>query len=73
MTEHDDVQHRQTFQASGDAVSVRDVDRDDIDGMFAIRMPVSSTAEARDGKAFSRDRLDAFARQIDEGDVGGCL
>ncbi len=69
-THHNDVQHRQTFHASSDAVSVREIDTADGDGLFAIRMPVSSTAEARDGEAFSRERLDGFARQISEGDVG---
>lgn len=48
-------------------VTVRDVsDSDDDDGRFAVRMPVTSTAEARDGEAFSRERVEGFAEQIRE-------
>ncbi|MEF8907090.1 MAG: hypothetical protein V5A13_04445 [Haloarculaceae archaeon] len=71
MTDHDDVQHRSQFQASGDAIEVRQPEGEgDGDGRFRIRMPVSSTAEARDGEAFGRDRLRGFADQIADGDVG---
>jgi hypothetical protein len=71
MTDHDDVEHRSQFQASGDAIEVRQPEGEaDGDGRFRIRMPVSSTAEARDGEAFGRDRLRGFADQIADGDVG---
>lgn len=70
MTHHDDeAQHRSHFQADSDRVSVREGE-DDGDGLFRVRMPVSSTAEARDGDAFTRDRLRGFADQIADGDVG---
>ena len=62
---------RRTYSADPDRVAVREPsDEDDADGLFRIRMPVSSTAEARDGDAFDRDRLEAWVRQIDAGDVG---
>lgn len=62
---------RRTYSADPDRVAVREpTDEDDADGLFRIRMPVSSTAEARDGDAFSRDRLEGWVRQIDAGDVG---
>ena len=64
------VQHRRRFQASGDDVEVRQPEgTDDDDGLFRVRMPVSSTTEARDGEAFGRERLDGFARQIESGDI----
>jgi len=61
---------RRTYSADPDRVAVREpTDEDDADGLFRIRMPVSSTAEARDGDAFSRDRLEGWVRQIDAGTV----
>jgi hypothetical protein len=69
MTDHDEAQHRSHFEASGDAVDVR-AGEDDGDGLFRVRMPVSSTAEARDGDSFTRDRLRGFRDQIDAGDIG---
>jgi hypothetical protein len=67
MTPHDDAQHRQFNPDPGD-VEVRQPEGGD--GMFRIRLPVSSTAEARDGEAFERDRLEGWVRQIETGDVG---
>jgi len=62
---------RRTYSADPDRVEVREpTDDDDSDGLFRIRMPVSSTREARDGKAFTRDRLRGWVRQIEAGDVG---
>lgn len=62
---------RRTYSAEPARVEVREpTDGDDSDGLFRIRMPVSSTMEARDGKAFSRDRLEGWTRQIEAGDVG---
>jgi hypothetical protein len=69
MTTHDDPAQRRHFEADSDAVTVREGE-DDGDGLFRIRMPVSSTTEARDGEAFSRDRLRGFRDQIDAGDIG---
>ena len=63
------AQHRSTFQASGDSLAVREGE-DDGDGLFRIRMPVSSTTEARDGAAFTRERIAGFRDQIEAGDVG---
>jgi len=60
---------RNTHNAEPGEVSVRDVDADG-DGLFRVRMPVSSTTEARDGEAFTRDRLRGFREQIAAGDVG---
>ena len=65
----DTEEHRSHFQASGDAISVREGEGDG-DGLFRVRMPVSSTAEARDGEAFTRDRIEGFRDQIASGDVG---
>lgn len=62
---------RRTYSADPGRIEVRDpADADDGDGLFRIRMPVSSTLEARDGEAFSRDRLEGWVRQIESGDVG---
>ncbi len=69
MSDDHDVQHRNYFEAAGDAVSVREGESDG-DGLFRIRMPVSSTAEARDGEAFTRERLEGFREQISDGDIG---
>ena len=63
------AQHRSTFQAGGDSIAVREGEGDG-DGLFRIRMPVSSTTEARDGEAFDRARLAGFREQIAAGDVG---
>lgn len=64
MTPHDDVQHRRAHTPDPAHVRVRDDDDSD-DGMFRIRMPLSSTAEARDGEAFTRDRLEGWQAQIE--------
>jgi len=70
MPTHDDTEYRR-FEAPAEAVELRQPeDADDGDGLYRIRMPVSSTAEARDGDAFTRDRLRGFADQIAAGDVG---
>jgi hypothetical protein len=68
MTDHDDVQHRQTFEARPGDAEVRQPEGED--GLFRVRLPVTSTAEARDGVAFDRDRVEGFREQIDDGDVG---
>ncbi|WP_256394109.1 hypothetical protein [Natronoarchaeum rubrum] len=72
MTDHDDVAQRAYHSPDPDRVEVRDVD-DPEDGVMTIRMPISSTAEARDGKAFDRRRLEGWAEQIREGTVGAFL
>jgi hypothetical protein len=73
-TLHEDIMtdtQRRTHSADPDRVEVREAtDEDDSDGQFRIRMPVSSTLEARDGEAFSRSRLEGWVRQIESGDVG---
>ena len=70
MSTHDDVEHRARHTAPGEQIEVREVDTEERDGAwFAIRMPISSTIEARDGKAFTRDRLEGWERQIDQGTV----
>jgi len=56
--------NRTVHEAAPGEVEVRDPDGVDESGLFRIRMPVSSTGEARDGDAFSRDRLDGFAEQL---------
>jgi hypothetical protein len=71
MSTHDEPTHRRTHEADPDAVSVRD-DADvetDAEGLFRIRMPVTSTGEARDGEAFTRDRVEGFRDQIAESRV----
>lgn len=67
MSTHDDPAQRAHFKASSDAIEVRD---EDDDGLIRIRMPVSSTAEARDGEAFTRERVAGFRDQIESGDIG---
>lgn len=65
MTVPDDVQHRTTHEADPDAVEVRQPESVDDEGdLFRIRMPVTSTAEARDGEAFGRDKVEGFRDQL---------
>ncbi|AFH22654.1 hypothetical protein OSG_eHP31_00210, partial [environmental Halophage eHP-31] len=65
MTVTDDVQHRTTHEADPDAVEVRQPESVDDEGdLFRIRMPVTSTAEARDGEAFDRDKVEGFRDQL---------
>jgi len=45
-----------------DAVAVRDIEDDG--RLYRLTAPISSTATARDGQAFSRDRLATFRDQI---------
>jgi hypothetical protein len=67
---HDEhTMERTRFEAQPGAIEVRQ-EEDDPEGLFRIRMPVSSTAEARDGKAFDRDRLEGYRQQIEAGDIG---
>lgn len=68
MTEHDEVQHRQTFEARPGDAEVRQPEGDD--GLFRVRLPVTSTAEARDGVAFDREKVEGFRDQIEQGDIG---
>lgn len=72
MTNHDDVAQRAYHSPDPDRIEVRDVD-DPEDGLMTIRMPISSTAEARDGDAFGRDRLEGWAEQIRDGSVPAFL
>jgi hypothetical protein len=53
------------YNPPAESIDTRQLD-DSRDGMFAVRLPISSTATARDGEAFSRDRLRAFQQQIRE-------
>jgi len=71
MTDHDDVQRRSKHTAPSDTIRVREVevDGDDADE-FVVRMPITSTGEARDGEAFSRNRVEGFRDQISRGGVG---
>jgi len=62
-------QYRARHDADPDRVEVREGE-DDGDGLFRVRMPVSSTTEARDGDAFTRERLSGFRDQIEAGDIG---
>jgi len=64
-TTHDSIEHRRVHEADPDAVSLRDVDAEP-EGTMRLRMPVSSTGEARDGDAFSDERLRGFAEQLRE-------
>jgi hypothetical protein len=71
MSTHDEPTYRRTHEADPDAVSVRDPETvdEDAEGLFRIRMPVTSTGEARDGEAFTRDRVEGFREQIEAGRV----
>ena len=71
MTDHAEVQRRSQHTAPSDTIRVREVevDGDDADE-FIVRMPITSTGEARDGEAFSRDRVEGFREQIARGGVG---
>lgn len=68
MTDHEDVQHRQTFEARPGDAEVRQPEGED--GLFRVRLPVTSTAEARDGKAFDGSKVEGFREQIERGDIG---
>ena len=68
MTRHDHAQRRERrHDADPDHVEVRDPEPGDADGLFRIRMPVTSTGEARDGDAFSEERVRGFRDQLREG------
>jgi hypothetical protein len=57
---------RQTHEADPEQVQVRATDlSEDDDGLFRIRMPVTSTGEARDGDEFSRSRVEGFREQLE--------
>jgi len=63
------TQHR-VYTPDPEVVEVRELtDEADDDGLFRIRMPVTSTAEARDGMAFDRNRVEGFREQIEGGRV----
>lgn len=68
MPDTDAPQHRAYYQPDPDDVAVRQLE-DGEEGLLAIRMPISSTVEARDGEAFDADRLRGYARQINDGVV----
>ncbi|AFH22028.1 hypothetical protein OSG_eHP14_00240 [environmental Halophage eHP-14] len=56
---------RRVHTPDPDAVEVREIaDDSPSDGLFSIRMPVTSTAEARDGVAFDRTKVEGFRDQI---------
>ncbi|ELY96756.1 peptidase U35 phage prohead HK97 [Natrialba chahannaoensis JCM 10990] len=57
------------FRASNDDIEVKE----DEDGRKRVRMPISSTAEDRDGDEFSRDGLENERDQINEGKVPAFL
>jgi len=76
MDYRNDVQHRAEYTAPSEAVSVREISAEDATGdaaMFAVRMPITSTTEARDGDAFTRARVEGFAKQVAAGDIGAFL
>jgi len=54
-------QHR-THDAAPETVRLVDDDTDD--GLFRVRMPITSTGEARDGVAFERSKIEGFRDQI---------
>lgn len=61
MTDTDQtVEHRRTWTADPEAVRVEDAG----EGLFSIRMPLASTAEARDGRALERERIEGWREQI---------
>lgn len=51
-----------TYSPDTGTVTVRDVETDG--EFYRVRVPISSTATARDGQAFSRERLEGFREQI---------
>lgn len=57
------------FRASSDDIDVKE----DGDGRKRVRMPISSTAEDRDGDEFSVDGLESERDQINEGKVPAFL
>jgi len=59
-----DPQRRVYTPDAGD-VDVREVSDEPGDGTWAIRMAATSSAEARDGEAFSREKVEGFAEQAE--------
>jgi len=75
MTQPDDqndVPNRAHHHASGEHVTLREVDDQSDEGLMTIRMPIASTGEVRNegDEPLTRDELDGMARQINDGDVG---
>jgi hypothetical protein len=71
MTDHHQtVQHRHQHTAPADTIRVRQETVGDDVEQFVVRMPITSTAEARDGEAFPRERVDGFREQITAGGIG---
>jgi len=71
MRNDSDVEHRTRHTAAPSATRVEEVAAEGGEReLFEIRMPITSTGEARDGDAFSRDRLDGFREQIEAGGIG---
>lgn len=68
MTDPDEPEHRAYHHPEPDRITIRDVDSPE-DGLMTVRMPISSTTEARDGEAFDAERLRGWATQINEGNV----
>ncbi|WP_395166348.1 HK97 family phage prohead protease [Natrinema pallidum] len=76
MTDHDTMKQQlqkdqyveKRFRFDPGKGAVKEAD-DDEDGRKQVRMPVSSTAEDRDGDEFSRDGLEDMKEQIDSGRV----
>jgi hypothetical protein len=59
------VTNRAVHEADPENVAVRDPpELSDDDGLFRIRMPVTSTGEARDGDAFDRSLVEGFRKQL---------
>ena len=60
--------HTRRYSAAPENIEVRDPDG--VEGVFRVRLPLSSTTEARDGDAFSRKKLEGFRDQINDGSIG---
>jgi len=56
------VQHRRTWTHDPERVRVEDVEGE---GLWKVRMPLASTAEARDGRALERDVIEGWREQIE--------
>lgn len=56
------IERTRTWHADPERVRVEDAE----DGLFAIRMPLASTAEARDGRALGGDIIEGWRQQIED-------
>ena len=57
-----EIERTRTWHADPERVRVEDAE----DGLFAIRMPLASTAEARDGRALGGDIIEGWRQQIED-------